>query len=104
MKIVHFIGPVKPWQHHYIPENGAVVLSPGTAGSQQGAYDFIKRWWEVWNSLEQVGSDREREERVGVEREERVGVEGEERVGVEGEGEGGGGGGGGGEIKKERKR
>ena len=54
IKIIHFIGAVKPWQHHYVVENETVVFAPGTHGSQQGAYDFIKKWWEVWNSQEEV--------------------------------------------------
>ena len=60
IKIVHFIGAVKPWQHRYLPKVDSVVLLPGTYASQHAALDNIRRWWQVFNSLEQV---REMEER-----------------------------------------
>lgn len=53
-KIIHFIGPVKPWQHRYVPDVDAVILSPGSYASQNVAYDYIKRWWQVYNSTVQV--------------------------------------------------
>jgi len=53
-KIVHFIGPVKPWQHQYLSAKDTVILSPGTYSSQIAAQDFIRRWWQVYCSTEQV--------------------------------------------------
>ena len=53
IRIVHFIGAIKPWQHRYLAELDAVILYPGTYGSQGPAQDFIKRWWQVFTSLEQ---------------------------------------------------
>jgi len=52
-KIIHFIGPVKPWQHRYLREVDSVILSPGTYSSQNVAQDFIRRWWQVYCSTEQ---------------------------------------------------
>ena len=71
-KIVHFIGAVKPWQHRYLPEVDSVVLLPGTYTSQHAALDYIRRWWRVFNSLEQVremGEWRKRGEGSGEWRE-----------------------------------
>ncbi len=53
-KIVHFIGPVKPWQHRYVHEVDSVILYPGTYGSQHAAQDLVRRWWHVFISAEQV--------------------------------------------------
>ena len=56
MKIIHFIGAVKPWQHRYLRDVDAVILYPGTYASEHAAQDFIKRWWQVFCSTEQVGT------------------------------------------------
>ena len=53
-KIIHFIGPVKPWQHQYVPGVDSVVLAPGTYSSQSAAYDFIRMWWQVFNRTQEV--------------------------------------------------
>ena len=58
MKIIHFIGSIKPWQHRYLRELDSVILYPGTYSSQNVAQDYIKRWWQVYTSLEQVGGVR----------------------------------------------
>lgn len=55
-KIVHFIGPVKPWQHQYVPGVDSVVLAPGSYSSQISAYDFIRLWWHIFNNT-QEGDD-----------------------------------------------
>ena len=57
---VHFLGPVKPWQHQYLSTEDTVILSPGTYSSQIAAQDFIRRWWqdEVYCSAEQVCASR----------------------------------------------
>jgi len=54
IKIIHFIGPVKPWHHRYLREVDTVIISPGTYSSQNIAQDFIRRWWHVYLSTEQV--------------------------------------------------
>lgn len=54
IKIVHFIGSIKPWQHRYLPAVDAVILYPGTYAAQNAAHDYIKRWWQVYSSLEEV--------------------------------------------------
>ena len=53
-KIIHFIGPVKPWQHRYVPDVDTVILSPGSYATQKVTYDYIKRWWHVYNRAAQV--------------------------------------------------
>lgn len=55
VRIIHFIGSVKPWQHRYLREVDAVILYPGTYASQNTAQDYIKRWWQVYTSLEERG-------------------------------------------------
>ncbi len=56
IKIIHFIGAMKPWQHKYLPEVDAVILEPGSYASQNAAQDYLKRWWQVYTSLQQVGN------------------------------------------------
>ena len=53
IKIIHFIGSIKPWQHRYLKEVDAVILQPGTYAAQNAAQDYIRRWWQVYTSLEQ---------------------------------------------------
>ena len=48
IKIIHFLGAVKPWAHHYDQTNDAVFFSPGTDASQYGAETFVKKWWQVY--------------------------------------------------------
>nr|CCG00969.1 glycogenin [Suberites domuncula] len=55
IKIIHFIGPNKPWQHHYVPEVDSVILFPGTYASEHGAQDYIRRWWQLYIEAEQIG-------------------------------------------------
>lgn len=54
VKIVHFIGPIKPWQHRYLSEVDTVILHPGTYASQNAAQDYIKRWWQVFTAAQKV--------------------------------------------------
>lgn len=56
---MHFIGAVKPWQHRYLQEVDAVILHPGSYSAQNVAQDYIKRWWQVYTSLEKVGVNKE---------------------------------------------
>lgn len=54
IKIIHFIGSTKPWQHHYNAAVDAVVLSPGTYSSEHASQDFIRQWWQLHHQIEQV--------------------------------------------------
>jgi lipopolysaccharide biosynthesis glycosyltransferase len=44
IKIIHFIGSVKPW-HHQLTSTGLVFLKPGTYSSQASVVDYIQIWW-----------------------------------------------------------
>ena len=50
MKIIHFLGTIKPWHHRYLPHDGTVIMHPGSDQSHYGAQEFIKKWWEVYHS------------------------------------------------------
>ncbi|XP_064394170.1 glycogenin-1-like [Halichondria panicea] len=56
IKIIHFIGPTKPWQHHYNSTVDSVILSPGTYSSEHRSQDFIRQWWQLFNQVEQKES------------------------------------------------
>ena len=44
MKVVHFIGAVKPWHHTYNTATGHVETSSDTVHSQT----FLQLWWDVF--------------------------------------------------------
>ncbi|XP_052215666.1 glycogenin-1-like isoform X2 [Dreissena polymorpha] len=44
VKIVHFIGAVKPWHHTFDPVTGRVTPLPGTGHSQE----FLEVWWSIF--------------------------------------------------------
>ncbi|GAB1600170.1 glycogenin-1-like isoform X2 [Argonauta hians] len=44
IKIVHFIGPIKPWQHSY-NTNTMKVTPLGKSGHDP---DFLQRWWDIY--------------------------------------------------------
>ncbi|XP_067669720.1 uncharacterized protein [Haliotis asinina] len=44
VKIVHFIGAVKPWHHGFNTATGQVMLLPGTGHSQE----FLQIWWNLF--------------------------------------------------------
>lgn len=50
IKIIHFIGSVKPWHHLYLCNEDKVVLVRTSDQSQYGLVEYIKRWWQVYTS------------------------------------------------------
>lgn len=52
VKIVHFLGLVKPWHHHFDHETGQVVLLKTNASSLSDTL-FTKMWWDLFNSMEE---------------------------------------------------
>ncbi len=50
IKIIHFLGSVKPWAHQYNQAKDTVVFYPGSDASQYGAETFVKKWWQVYCS------------------------------------------------------
>ncbi|XP_046571774.1 glycogenin-1-like isoform X3 [Haliotis rubra] len=44
VKIVHFIGAVKPWHHAFNTATGQVMPLPGTGHSQE----FLQIWWNLF--------------------------------------------------------
>lgn len=66
IKIVHFLGSVKPWHHYFDKESGKVHHSSTSVTSSDKI--FIQMWWEIfhdnmdswkyWQQGRQVISDR----------------------------------------------
>jgi glycogenin glucosyltransferase len=50
VKVIHFIGSVKPWHHHYNESDNSVVLYPGADKSQYGSMQYIYKWWDTYQS------------------------------------------------------
>jgi len=50
-KIVHFLGTMKPWQHRYDSQAGAVETTPGF----QHLASFLNSWWAIYTRLVQPG-------------------------------------------------
>eukprot|EP00118_Oscarella_pearsei_P008723 m.46463 g.46463 ORF g.46463 m.46463 type:complete len:390 (+) comp33696_c0_seq1:84-1253(+) len=48
VRIVHFIGPIKPWHHSYSSAADQVILCPGTSGAQEPVRKFLNLWWNVY--------------------------------------------------------
>jgi len=46
IKIVHFLGKVKPWHHYYDKTTGRVRSGPGSSGSKTDEI-FTQMWWEL---------------------------------------------------------
>uniref|UniRef100_A0A0B7AY53 glycogenin glucosyltransferase n=2 Tax=Arion vulgaris TaxID=1028688 RepID=A0A0B7AY53_9EUPU len=44
VKVVHFIGPVKPWHHAYNTATGSVTQLPNTGNNQE----FLQTWWDIF--------------------------------------------------------
>ena len=53
MKIVHFIGAVKPWHHTYNTSTKQVTPLPGTGHSQE----FLQVWWNIFMDRVQPSLD-----------------------------------------------
>jgi len=48
IKIVHFLGAVKPWHHHFDKETGKVVRVGSHSGSKTDEI-FTQMWWDLYN-------------------------------------------------------
>ncbi|XP_060563338.1 uncharacterized protein LOC132722792 [Ruditapes philippinarum] len=53
VKIVHFIGAVKPWHHTFDTNTRTVTPLPGTGHSQE----FLQVWWNIFMDLVQPTLD-----------------------------------------------
>lgn len=50
VKIVHFLGPKKPWQYSINLETGQVILEHGIL-SHTAPGQFLQQWWDVYNKI-----------------------------------------------------
>jgi len=48
VKIVHFLGSIKPWHHHFNKETGQVVRM-STSNSSMSDQIFLQMWWDLYN-------------------------------------------------------
>lgn len=48
VKIVHFIGPIKPWNHTYNSVNGNVNTLSGSRGYVPHERTFLQLWWDIY--------------------------------------------------------
>ena len=48
MKIVHFIGPIKPWHHSYNPATGNVNVPSSSRGYVPHERTFLQLWWDIY--------------------------------------------------------
>lgn len=48
VKIVHFIGPLKPWHYTYNTENGRVYTPSGSQGYIPHERTFLQLWWDIY--------------------------------------------------------
>lgn len=48
VKIVHFIGPIKPWHHNYNPTTGNVSTPSGSRGYVPHERTFLQLWWDIY--------------------------------------------------------
>ncbi|XP_052785097.1 glycogenin-1-like isoform X3 [Mya arenaria] len=53
VRIVHFIGAVKPWHHTYDSTTGKVTPLPGSGHSQE----FLQVWWNIFMKMVQPNLD-----------------------------------------------
>ena len=53
IKIVHFIGPIKPWHHPFNTATKTVTTMPETGHSQE----FLQIWWDLFMELVQPKLD-----------------------------------------------
>ena len=47
-RIIHFIGPLKPWHHTYLPESNTVIAIPNSA--YQHSPEHLRRWWRAYQA------------------------------------------------------
>lgn len=48
VKIVHFIGPIKPWHHSYNPATGNVNVPSSSRGYVPHERTFLQLWWDIY--------------------------------------------------------
>ncbi|EFB25416.1 hypothetical protein PANDA_009656, partial [Ailuropoda melanoleuca] len=65
VKVVHFLGPSKPWNYKYNPQMGS-VLEEGTGLANQNQTSFLNLWWKTYQHsvLPLYSSFQNEEERV----------------------------------------
>ena len=54
VKIVHFLGPMKPWHHTYNHETGNVYIPPSCQGGVPHERSFLQLWWDIYLSIIQT--------------------------------------------------
>lgn len=52
-KVIHFIGPVKPWQYGYDVKRGEVVVDETSIHSST----FLQLWWNIF--IDKIKADLE---------------------------------------------
>ncbi|XP_021555414.1 glycogenin-2 isoform X1 [Neomonachus schauinslandi] len=65
VKVVHFLGPTKPWNYKYNSQMGS-VLEEGSGLANQHQTSFLNLWWKIYQHsiLPLYGSFRDEEERA----------------------------------------
>jgi len=51
VKIVHFLGSVKPWHHYFNKESGKVVRISQQGNSSMSDQIFLRMWWDLYNCV-----------------------------------------------------
>ncbi|EMP32592.1 Glycogenin-1, partial [Chelonia mydas] len=46
-KVVHFLGPAKPWHYKYNSQTRTVIQDDSTSGSQH-QFSFLVLWWKIY--------------------------------------------------------
>ncbi|CAK6450718.1 unnamed protein product [Pipistrellus nathusii] len=47
-KVVHFLGPRKPWTYKYNPQTGS-VLDEGPGAAPRHELSFLNLWWDIYH-------------------------------------------------------
>uniref|UniRef100_A0A452Q9S9 glycogenin glucosyltransferase n=1 Tax=Ursus americanus TaxID=9643 RepID=A0A452Q9S9_URSAM len=65
VKVVHFLGPSKPWNYKYNPQTGS-VLEEGSGLANQHQTSFLNLWWKIYQHsvLPLYSSFQDEEERA----------------------------------------
>ncbi|XP_040490785.1 glycogenin-2 isoform X3 [Ursus maritimus] len=65
VKVVHFLGPSKPWNYKYNPQTGS-VLEEGSGLANQHQTSFLNLWWKIYQHsvLPLYSNFRDEEERM----------------------------------------
>lgn len=50
IKVVHFIGAVKPWHYFYDRHTGRLDLDKKLQDGQQYISNYLLRWWETYTT------------------------------------------------------